>query len=50
MDRQKDNKVLLLEIKDMLYKLQQDVSIIKLELKVIKEPKKPEPISKGWFG
>ena len=55
MDKQQENKKLLLDIKDYLYKLQQDTSIIKLDIKVIKakleeKQKTPEPISKGWFG
>ena len=55
MDRVKDNKILLREIKDEVYKMKQDISIIKLDVKVILaklELSKPttEPISKGWFG
>lgn len=55
MDRVKDNKKLLTDIQDELYKMKQDISIIKLDVKVIlaklelSKPK-PEPISKGWFG
>tara|TARA_Y100001963_G_C6463499_1_gene301258 strand:+ start:109 stop:279 length:171 start_codon:yes stop_codon:yes gene_type:complete len=56
MDRQvQSNKKLLTDLQDDIYKLKQDISIIKLDVKVIlaklelSKPK-PEPISKGWFG
>jgi uncharacterized protein involved in exopolysaccharide biosynthesis len=58
MDRQvQSNKKLLTDLQDDIYKLKQDISIIKLDIKVIiaklelSKPKpEPEPISKGWFG
>lgn len=55
MDRVKDNKVLLRELKEDVAKLKQDTSIIKIDLKVIiakleLDKPKPEPINKGWFG
>ena len=54
-EQKKDNKKILLDIQDDLYKMKQDISIIKLDVKVILaklELSKPttEPISKGWFG
>ena len=55
MDRQvQSNKKLLTDLQDDIYKLKQDISIIKLDVKVIlaklelSKPN-PEPISKGWF-
>ena len=58
MDRQvQSNKKLLTDLQDDIYKLKQEISIIKLDIKVIiaklelSKPKpEPEPISKGWFG
>ena len=53
-EQKKDNKKILLDIQDDLYKMKQDISIIKLDVKVIlaklelSNPK-PQPISKGWF-